>query len=336
MQKQQKQIISIIIPCYNESSYIKACLDSILANDYDKSLLEILIIDGMSTDGTREIIFGYIERWSCIKIIDNPQYIKPISLNIGIKMARGDIIMRIDAHAIYPQNYISLLVKDLEKYQVDNVGALRKTFMGHTVWENAIAIVISHPFAVGNAYWRTHINKPKLVDTVFCGCYKRKVFEMVGLFNEKLIRTQDRELNIRLRQHGGKILLDPAIQCIYFPRTNLWGYIKWIYQGAFWVQYARAFTSVKMFSWRNLIPVVFVLWHLWFILFCFFSLPICMLVSLPLILYWIINFVVSCLMGVKRKRLLLAPLLFLLFPITHYSYGFGSIIGFIKSKLVKR
>ena len=140
-------------------------------------------------------------------MIDNPQVLKPIALNIGINQTKSDIVMRIDAHAVYANNYISKCVEGIYKYKADNIGGIRETDRGQNTWEKAVGIVISHPFAAGDAYYRTGSTDVKEVDTVFCGCYRRSVFNKIGVFNENLIRTQDREFNARLVESGGKIVL---------------------------------------------------------------------------------------------------------------------------------
>ena len=217
--------LSIIIPCYNESLYISKCLDSLLDNDFSDEY-EILIIDGGSTDGTLSIIDNYTFKYNFIKIVHNEKKIKPIALNLGIESAKGDVIMRIDAHACYAKNYISKLVNGIDIYNADNIGGLRHTYKGSSLIENSISVLTSHPFSVGNAYWRTGSKEVKEVDTVFCGCYRKSIFDKIGLFNVNLIRAQDREFNYRLKAAGGKIVLDPSIKIDYFPRQKIYDFFK--------------------------------------------------------------------------------------------------------------
>lgn len=193
-------LVTIIVPCLNEREFIGACLDSVIANDYPKDRLEILVIDGMSDDGTRAIVEEYAQRHPSIRMVDNPDKIKPRALNIGIQEARGGIIIRMDAHALYEPDYISKSVHYLEEYDADNVGGIRMTLpRSSSRMARAIAHAISHPFAAGNATYRTGAKEIKWVGTVFGGCYRREVFDRIGLFNEALIRGQDREFNVRLR-----------------------------------------------------------------------------------------------------------------------------------------
>ena len=328
--------VSIIIPCRNEEKYIRQCLNSLLDNNYCKKYLEIIIVDGMSIDRTREIIRKYTQHYNFIKIIDNPKYIKPIALNLGIRAASFDIIMRIDAHAVYASNYISKLVKGLYKYKADNIGGVRDTNYGNTILSRAIGVIISHPFAAGNAYHRTGTGSKKIckVDTVFCGCYRREVFDRIGYFNEKLIRTQDREFNARLIENVGTIILDPSVRCTYFPRTNIKDFCKWNYLGAFWIYYARRFTKTKMLSIRNFIPILFIGWHLiGFVLSIIFP-SLIPFILIPIIIYWGLVTFFSIRVAWKQKCLQITPIMVILFGVTHYGYGIGGIIGLLKATLL--
>ena len=123
---EQLLFVSIIIPCRNEEKYIGKCLQSIIEQNYPKDNLEVLVVDGMSEDRTREIVENYSQKYSFIKLFDNPKKFTPFGLNIGIKEAKGEIIMRMDAHAGYEKDYISKCVRYLENYDADNVGGAMK------------------------------------------------------------------------------------------------------------------------------------------------------------------------------------------------------------------
>ncbi|PYP29448.1 MAG: hypothetical protein DMD55_01410, partial [Gemmatimonadetes bacterium] len=146
-------VVSVIVPCRNEERYIARCLDSILASDYPRERLEVLVVDGQSDDRTRAILDDYVSRQPIIRVLDNPRRIQPVALNIGIRASRGEILLRMDAHVVYPPNYISELVAALERTGADSVGGVLITVPGNqTPIGRAIAIAMSHPFGVGNAY----------------------------------------------------------------------------------------------------------------------------------------------------------------------------------------
>jgi glycosyltransferase involved in cell wall biosynthesis len=329
--------VSIIIPCRNEENYIGPCLESLLANDYPKSAMEIVVVDGMSTDQTREIVNDYCKKHAFIKMIDNPWHIKPKALNIGIQSTASDVVMRIDAHADYADNYISKLIEGLFKHNADNIGGVRETFPGNTALSRAISIGISHPFAVGNAHWRTGTKSVRKVDTVFCGCYKRDVFEKIGLFNEKLIRTQDKEFNTRLLNADGIIICDPSVRCTYYPRAKLLKYLKWNYTGAKWLFYARRFTETKMTTWKNYVPMAFLIYSISLLMMYlvttsggFFK----MAFTIPFLCYLALALYFSAKIAFKNRRFPDLFFSFLIFPATHFSYGLGSLLGFAKATIL--
>ena len=217
-----KPLISIIIPCRNEREFIGLCLDSIIGNDYPQELLEVLVVDGISEDGTTPILLDYSKRYPFVRVLKNYNKTTPSALNIGISVARGEIIMRMDAHNVYPLSYISDLVKWLEKSGADNVGGIWVTRPANGApTAKAIAIGLSHPFGIGNAYFRIGTTEPRWVDTVPFGCYRREVFERIGMFDEELVRNQDDEFNHRLIKNGGRILLVPEIVSDYYARDSL-------------------------------------------------------------------------------------------------------------------
>lgn len=256
--KNRLPFVSIVVPCRNEEKYIEKCLDSILGNDYLKDKLEILVVDGFSTDKTKEIAKEFTQRYSFIKLIDNPQKIQSVALNIGIKQARGEIIIIMGTHTVYTSDYISNCVKCLIGTGVDCAGGICITNPGsETHIGNAVAFALSSSFGVGNAYFRIGLKEPKEVDTVPFGCYKKEVFDKIGLFDEELVRCQDDEFNYRLRKAGSKIFLFPDIKSYYYARSSfktLWhqyfGYGLWK---------VRVFQKhPKMMQVRQFIPGAFV------------------------------------------------------------------------------
>ncbi len=178
-------IATIIVPCRNEEKHIGACLDSIIAGDYPHDLLEVLVVDGMSNDGTRSIIKKYGDRYSFITMLDNPSKIVPAALNIGITRAHGEVIVRMDAHNIYSPDYVSKCIRYLEEYRADNVGGVWITMPGaRTIIAESIAIAVAHPLGAGNALYRIGSETPRFVDTVPFGCFRKELFTRIGLFDE--------------------------------------------------------------------------------------------------------------------------------------------------------
>src|SRR6266513_1865168 len=211
--------VSVIVPCRDEERYIARCLDSIAATDYPRERLEVLVVDGMSEDRTRAIVADYGARYPFIRLLDNPGRIPPTAVNTGIRAARGEILVRVDAHGVYPPNYIPALVAALEQTGADSVGGVLVTLPANdTAIAQGIAIAMSHPFGVGNSYFRVGVREPRWVDTIAFFCCRRETFERVGLFDETLARDEDSEFNGRLIQAGGRILLVPHVTAQYYAR----------------------------------------------------------------------------------------------------------------------
>ena len=328
-EKNNKLKISIIIPCRNEEKYIAKCLDSIIAQDYPIDNLEVLVVDGMSKDKTVQVIKSYNEQPLSIKILKNPKKITPCAFNLGIKYSKADIIMIMGAHSAYERDYISKCIKYLNKYNVDNVGGISIALPGNEgILANSISLALSHPFGVGNAYFRIGSKEPKYVDTVFGGCYMKEVFDKIGLFNEKLVRNQDIEFNLRLKKAGRKILLVPDIVSYYYARSTLRTLAKNNFSNGFWVVYSTKFAKMP-FSVRHLIPFFFVLSICGSLILSFIYRPFIYLFVLVFVAYLISNILFSLGISFKKGFKYFIPVI-LSFATLHFSYGFGSIWGLIK------
>ena len=326
----QKPKVSVIVPCFNEEKFIAKCLDSLLSQDFPKEDMEILIIDGNSKDRTQEIVREYIKKYPLIKIFENPKRYTPFALNIGIKNAQGEIIVRTDAHATYENDYVSKCVKYLEKYKADNIGGIQKVVSKEdTLISKAIAASFSNLFGTGDSYYRTGSKEPKEVDTVFCGCYRKEVFKKIGFFNEKLFRSQDMELNMRLKKAGGKIMLIPDIIVRYHPKSDLIGFWKHNILDGVWAIYPLKFVKTPL-KLRHLLPFIFVLSLISLLITGFFC-PFCFKLFLGIILlYLAVNLYFSFVISLKEKDLRYFFILPLVFAIRHFGYGIGSLLGLIK------
>lgn len=327
--------VSIIIPCRDEEKFIGRCLDSIIAQDYPKDKIEVLILDGRSTDRTREIVKKYTQKYPFIKVLDNPRKIAPAALNIGIKKARGGIIIRMDAHNVYEESYVSKCVKYLKEYNVDNVGGIWIMLpANNTIVAKSIALALSYPFGAGNAYYRIGIKKPRYVDTVPFGCYKREVFDKVGLFDEELLRGQDAEFNARLRKNGGKILLVPEIVSYYYARDSL----SKLWKMHFQYGYFKPLTAKKIgnvYTVRQLIPGAFVGSLIISLVLSAIYRPFLWLFLFILGSYIIANLAFSLKISLKKgfRFFFVLPLVF---ATIHFSYGLGYLKGIWDFIILKR
>ena len=326
MKNENFPFVSVIIPCRNEEKFIGRCLDSIIAQDYPKDKIEVLVIDGRSTDRTREVVKGYIQKYPFIRLLDNPKRITPVAMNIGIKGAKGDYILILSSHSKIDVNFVQKNISNLQKYHVDCVGGIIITLpASKSLLSQSIALTLSHPFGVGNAYFRIGSKEPKLVDTVPFGCYKRDVFEKIGLFDEELIRNQDDEFNLRLIKNGGKILLVPDIISYYYTRDSLLKLWKMYFQYG----YFKPLVVQKIgdiLTWRQLIPAIFVSSLIFTGVLSFFSKFFLGLFLLIVGSYLFANFVFSLTIAAK-KGLKFFPILPVVFFTLHFSYGLGYLKG---------
>jgi len=307
-------LVSIIIPCRNEENFIEKCLDSILEQDYPREKVEVFVVDGLSQDKTRKIVEEYSNKYSFIRLLTNPNKFTPFALNIGIKNSVGEVIVRLDAHSFYPKNYVSNCVKYLFQYNADNVGGIWKIMpKENTLINKAIVFASGSYFGGGNAYYRTgKIENAKEVDTVFGGCYKREVFNTVGLYNENLKRSQDMEFNIRLKKAGGKIVLVPEIFSYYYPKSDLASFLKHNFEDGIWAVYPLKFVKIP-FKLRHYIPLIF-----------FLTLPLSLWPYIPASLFF------SWKIAKKEKDVKLFFAMPVVFFVRHFAYGAGSFFGIIK------
>jgi len=322
------KFVSVIMPCRQEEKYIARALASILANDYPEERLEVLVIDGMSTDGTRGIVAGLAREHPFIKLLDNPGKITPAALNVGIAQARGEIIIRVDAHSTYPPDYLSSLVAWQEATGADNVGGVWRLVPGSdTPMARAIAIGMAHPFGVGNAYYRIGAASPRWVDTVPFGCYPREVFTRIGVFDEEHVRTEDDEFNYRLRKSGGRSLLVPEIVIDYYARENLskiWR--MYYYYGYFKPLVARKLGLVL--GWRHAMPALLVMTLALSLLLGRWLPGLGALGFLALAAYLVADLTFAWQAG-RRQGLAVTACLALVFPTLHFSYGLGFLKGLL-------
>jgi len=324
--------ISIIIPCYNEERFIGQCLDSILAGDYPAERMEVLVVDGGSQDNTRNIISDYSKRHASVRLVDNPHRLKPHALNIGISAAKGNIVIRMDVHSQYDPEYVSKSVQYLDQLKADNVGGLRMTFPGNdSLFARSIAASISSRFGAGNATYRTGAKGLKWVDTVFGGCYRKEIFAQIGMFDERLVRGQDREFNVRLQRAGGKILFVPDIICSYYARGSLLEYLPWIYAGGLTPFYVSRLIGLRIYSWRNLVPMTFVSSLLLLIPLSFLNPIFLFLLLTELACYLICAIIASIPVAKKEKNWLFLITMPVVFFLSHIFYGVGSFAGLLKS-----
>ncbi len=322
--RRMKPFVSVIIPCRNAAATLGRCIDSALQSDYPADQMEVLVADGMSEDGSRERIEQYALRDGRVRRIDNPARTTPAALNRAIRAARGDLILRLDAHSALAPDYIRLAVEHLESSGADAVGGFMWTLPQKPgPFAEAIRAVLTHRFGVGNSHFRTGSRtaavEPRWVDTVFGACWRREVFERVGLFEEQLERSQDIEFSLRLGRAGGKILLVPSMEIRYYARAEWAAFWRHNWTNGVWAVLPFAYARGVPVRWRHLVPLVFVT-----------ALLITKGAALVVLPYAALSLAASFEVAWKERNARLAVLLPVAFASLHVAYGAGSLWGVIR------
>jgi GT2 family glycosyltransferase len=323
--------VTVIMPVRNEAGYIETALAGVLATT--TPTLEVLVVDGRSSDGTADLVRALAARDPRVRLLDNPRQVVPTALNLGIREARGEIIVRLDAHAAVGADYIPTLVAELERSGAANVGGVLETLPGAaTPVAEAIAAVLSSPLGVGGASFRTGVREPTWVDTVPFGCWKRSTLQELGGFDEVMIRNQDDELNGRTLARGGRILLVPSVRIRYFARATLRGVARMYYQYG-WYKPLALRKIGQAVTMRQFMPGVAVLglsggaaWALaaptgwrW-------------LGAVPWVLYTALLLLAMLRLGKGRSAVWIPIAL----AAVHMAYGVGSLRGVVEFLVVRR
>lgn len=315
-------MVSVVCPVYNEAQYIDATVQSILAQDYPKDKMEVLLIDGGSKDSTREKVAAWAARYPFIYLYDNPSRYVPQALNIGVRKAKGEVIVRLDSHCVYPSDYFSVLVAHLFSLEADNVGSVLKTVPADdSGLARAIAIASSHRFGVGGSF-RTGARRICRADTVPFGCFRRELFNRIGFFDEELVRNQDDEFNARILRSGGKIFLLPQIAVTYIARGSLSKLMRMYFQYGLFKPLVNKKIKVPA-TIRQFVPVLFVAGLLVGLPLAVFFPMIRWIYLACLALYFLIGFSIGFRQAAGHRK----PALFFLLPwvffLMHLCYGCG-------------
>jgi succinoglycan biosynthesis protein ExoA len=257
--KNMPPFVSIIVPCYNEQATIRKLLEAVYRQTYPRERFEVVIADGLSVDQTRAEIAAFQEANPDLqlRVVDNPKRIIPAGLNRAVEAARGEYILRLDAHSMPYPDYVARCVEALNSGLGDNIGGVWEISPGGSGWQaQAIAIAAAHPLGVGDARYRLG-GHPQEVDTVPFGAFRRSLIEKIGPFDERLLTNEDYEFNVRLRRAGGRIWMDPAIQSIYFARRTFGELARQYWRYGYWkARMLRRYPGT--FRWRQ-VAGVFVL-----------------------------------------------------------------------------
>lgn len=325
---ENKYRFSIVIPCLNEEDYIGRCLDSILAQSYDADLIEVVIVDGNSTDKTHEIIAGYRAVRKNIKLFSNPEKKTPRSLNIGIKNSTGEVVVILGAHTAIDKDFVKYNNQYLNEKKVKVSGGTQEN-VGLSYTQSLVGLAMEMPFGMGSAQYRWS-KKERFVDTVVYAAYKKELFDEIGYFEENFAISEDAEINWRIRNAGYKIFYSPKIKTYYYPRSSVKRFLKQMFRyGILRVNVLKKHLNSLKFV--HLVPPFFVLVLLGLAISSFFSEFSFYALLTLLAVYFVVDFLTTFITLRGKKLKYLAVLPFLIFAM-HISWGAGYIIGLLLPK----
>lgn len=333
MQFKEKQQVSIISPCRNERPFIDHFISNVLSQCVEDGVeIELLIADGMSDDGTREVILEHAKEGLDVVLIDNPEKIVPTGLNAAIAAANGEIIIRMDIHTEYSNDYVQQCLNVLESTGADNVGGpWNATGKGYI--QNAIALAFQSPFSSGGA--GSHkVDYEGTVDSVYLGCWRKKTLLDVGGFDNELVRNQDDELNYRLVKSGKKLWQSPSIKSCYYPRNSISALYKQYSQYGYWKVRVMQKHGLPA-AFRHIVPALFVATMIGLTVFSFFS-AIFLYVLLAIFLVYALSSFIFSLQASGLKGIQYLPVMPIVFGAFHIGYGYGFLHGMLDFYLLKR
>jgi succinoglycan biosynthesis protein ExoA len=319
--------VSVIMPIRNEANFIRTSLGAVLTQDYPSNRMEVLVVDGNSTDQTREIVEQMIPLFNRfeVRLLENRNGIVPTGMNIGIRQARGEVIVRVDGHTLIAPDYVRQCILALQRSNAENVGG-RMYAIGDTPFGEAVALATSSPFGVGGGRFH-YSNEEEWTDSAYMGAWPRQVFEEIGLFDEELVRNQDDELSYRLRAAGGRILLCPEIRSEYTARSTPRKLTKQYFQYGYWKVRILQKHPLQMRP-RQFVPPLFALTLSASMLLSLLGWTWLLLLALGG-LYLLANLAASATVSSRFgwRHFKFLPVIF---AILHLSYGYGFLYGLLR------
>ncbi len=319
----ERPFCSIVIPCYNEADHIEQAVRAAAGQRYPSERMEIFVVDGRSTDRTREIVRALAAEDPRIVLLDNPQRIQAAAMNLAIKRSRGDVIVRLDAHADYDPGYVAASVAALRRTGALNVGGAMRP-RGRTTFQRALCLALESPLGVGGSACRDPQHEG-YVESVWCGSFRREAFELAGLFDLEARTNEDAELNQRILERGGRIYQSRGVVGYYYPRASFGALFRQYYHyGA-----GRARTIHKRGrppSIRPLVPFAAVSGFVVLVIAASIWPPAVPVLVAALGVYGLLV-VAEAARAAGRRNGQIFPMVAAIFPVLHLAHGLGFAVG---------
>lgn len=326
-------LVSVIVPCYNEEKTIRLLLEALYYQTFPRKNMEVIIADGLSKDRTRQEIATFQKSHPdlLVQVVDNTKQTIPAGLNRAIENATGEYIVRLDAHSVPERDYIERCVSALEQGKGANVGGVWDIRPGgQGSMAKAIAIAAAHPFGVGDAHYRFS-DVGQNVDTVPFGAFKRSLVDCIGKFDESLLTNEDYEFNVRVRQSGGKVWLDPDIRSTYFARPTLPALARQYWRYGFWkARMLRRYPETM--RWRQALPPLFLLSLFGFSIMALFSSLARWVLALEIGLYILVIAFAGIQLAIKHRSPGLITRVPLAIATMHLAWGMAFIWSMLNLK----
>ena len=321
--------VSFLIIAYNAESTLRGVINNLINQDYPHELIEVILVDGNSTDRTKEIMKEFSKQdngFIRIEVKDNPKRTLPSGWNVALDSVQGDIVLKVDAHASIPSDFISKNVRGIESGEKICGGQRPNIIDEETPWKRTLLIAESSMFGSSIAPYRRSTGI-KYVKSLFHAAYSKEVFDTVGKFNEDLVRTEDNEIHYRMRKAGYKFCFDPEIISYQHTRNTLKKMLKQKYLNGYWIGKTSKICP-QCLSIFHFVPITFVFS---IIASCVLAAVGYKLFLLIIVIAYLIAAIAMTLAAINNegyfKYSLLLPFIFLLL---HVSYGVGTLVGLIK------
>ena len=328
--------VSIIVPCYNEETTIRHLLDAVFAQTYPHALMELIISDAISTDSSREVVASFQKEHPnlAVRVVDNSTQTIPSGLNIAIRESQGEIIIRLDAHSVPIPEYIEYCVSAHHSGKGDNVGGVWDICAGAETWiAKSISFAAAHPLGVGDAMYRLNA-RAGAVDTVPFGSFRRTLIDKIGAFDETLLANEDYEFNVRVRESGGTVWLDPAIRSVYFSRSTLVKLAAQYWRYGYWkLKMLKRYPNTL--RWRQALPPLFVFILFVLIVLSLFTVFPRYLLAAQLFGYFIVLIGAGLKLAFEKNTGALLPGLPLAISTMHIAWGSGFLWSAISHPFTK-